>query len=636
MQYRADIDGLRAVAVLLVLFFHLDVRYFSAGWLGVDVFFILSGFLITSIIAPQIGHDNFSFKDFYARRIRRLFPALFTTVFLTFMAAAFLLIPADFQALSKSALGAVFSVSNMIFWSEAGYWDQVSHLKPLLHTWSLSVEEQFYLLWPALIFLCGGTKSRKTFFALAVFGLISFFLGIAFRAHTSSVFYIFIFRIFEFAAGGVLGLYMLSGQPSISDKFKPFIFWLSAAALMVLVFSNPSFKTFLGLPAVLLCVAVCGLLFAGNDGLATRVLGSPPLTWLGKRSYSIYLTHWPLIVLYQQIDPTALNGQKWVFLFMASVLTGWALYACVESRFRYTSHSRPKTAKLSPPRFGLILGGFFLVTSAAYAHSYSSGGWTWRYTANPMYQYAHMTVEKVNEIRARAIVRTCPQLNFIEITIEGKCFEKASTSDVIIMGNSHAEDTLNIWNEMFPADKIAFLGGAGCPPIYPIQEFGSPDCMGINKRRFEAIEQIPADWDGIFVFGGKTDRRNVKGHRDAMLHIKKLGHKILILGNTPVFKQEVHAQVMKAGDVDIAEQELNEKHTLKLATDGIFRNFAKKHGFAFVSKRKALCPRANYCRIHDDGKLFYFDSNHLTVDGSKYLAKKLKPAVLKARKALGR
>jgi len=221
MKYRPDIDGLRAIAVLLVLFFHLDVTGFSAGWLGVDVFFILSGFLVTSIISVKIGQETFSFKDFYIRRIRRLFPALFATVFLTFIAGAFILVPADFQALSKSALGAVFSISNMVFWSEAGYWDQASHLKPLLHTWSLSVEEQFYLVWPALIFLCGGTRSKKTLLILAGLGILSYLAGIAFRDSISAVFYIFVFRIFEFAAGGVLGLYMLSENKVSLQKYKP-------------------------------------------------------------------------------------------------------------------------------------------------------------------------------------------------------------------------------------------------------------------------------------------------------------------------------------------------------------------------------------------------------------------------------
>jgi len=360
------------------------------------------------------------------------------------------------------------------------------------------------------------------------------------------------------------------------------------------------------------------------------------MTWLGKRSYSIYLTHWPIIVLYQRLDPTALNGQKWLILFAVSILSGWALYAFVESKFRYAVHKTENSGPPAKTKFALGIGTVFLAMSITYAHGYASGGWVWRYNDDPMSRYARMTLEKVNVARVDAIVQTCPGYSFTDITIAGKCYDRAAKADVIIMGNSHAEDMLNIWADMFPEDTIAFLGGAGCPPVYPVQEFGSKDCPDINQRRFEAIDSLPKDWNGLFVFGSKTDKRNIKGHKAAIRHIDQLGHKILIIGNTPVFKEEVHAQVMKAGDLELAERTLNEKYALTLGTDGNLRKFAKTHGYGFVSKRKALCPRADYCRVHHDRKLFYFDSNHLTGDGTDYLAEKLKPAILEARKQLGR
>ncbi len=149
-DYRPDIDGLRAIAVLAVVLFHLDIEVFSGGFVGVDVFFVISGFLISSIIAAKAEAGRFSFRDFYLGRVRRIIPPLVATVAVTFIASAFILTPDDFQRFSRSAVAALASASNIVFYLEAGYWDTASELKPLLHTWSLGgVEEQFYLVWPA-------------------------------------------------------------------------------------------------------------------------------------------------------------------------------------------------------------------------------------------------------------------------------------------------------------------------------------------------------------------------------------------------------------------------------------------------------------------------------------------------------
>ncbi|TCO74894.1 acyltransferase family protein [Chromatocurvus halotolerans] len=149
MNYRPDIDGLRAIAVLAVVIFHLGVPGFQGGYVGVDVFFVISGYLITSIILAQHAEGRFYFTQFYARRVRRLFPPLIATVLATTLGCAVILEPYDMIAYGRSAVATLFSVSNILFFSEAGYWDSASELKPLLHTWSLGVEEQFYLLWPA-------------------------------------------------------------------------------------------------------------------------------------------------------------------------------------------------------------------------------------------------------------------------------------------------------------------------------------------------------------------------------------------------------------------------------------------------------------------------------------------------------
>ena len=171
------IDGLRAIAVLAVVIFHLGVPGFDGGYIGVDVFFVISGFLITSIIKGKLEAGDFSLKDFYSRRIRRLVPPLLVTVAVTVVGAGLLLTPYDMIRFARSAVAAIFSLSNIVFFLEACYWDTASELKPLLHTWSLGVEEQFYLFWPALLVLIMAARERVSFTAamIAITVIRSFF-----------------------------------------------------------------------------------------------------------------------------------------------------------------------------------------------------------------------------------------------------------------------------------------------------------------------------------------------------------------------------------------------------------------------------------------------------------------------------
>ena len=173
-DYRRDIDGLRAIAVLSVFFYHLGVSPFSGGFVGVDIFFVISGFLITRLIVDQKTSGKFTFAEFYIRRVRRLFPALAFTIAATLAAGVYFFSTVDLARIGSSAIAAILSLSNIYFWQQAGYFDAASIVKPLLHTWSLSVEEQFYLVWPAmLVILLGRFSRRVTLVAIVLIGLAS-------------------------------------------------------------------------------------------------------------------------------------------------------------------------------------------------------------------------------------------------------------------------------------------------------------------------------------------------------------------------------------------------------------------------------------------------------------------------------
>lgn len=213
-QYRPDIDGLRAIAILTVLLFHLGVSAFSGGYIGVDVFFVISGYLITKLIRDEVSAtEKFSFSNFYIRRVRRLFPSLVFTLCLTLVAAAFLFSAQFFERFGASLLHALFSLSNFYFWKNSDYFAPAAELEPLLHTWSLSVEEQFYLLWPITLVLLLKKSSGVRFGILLIIFAMSLALTRYYIHQTSMIFYLLPFRVFEFIIGALM-VWIVEGKSS--------------------------------------------------------------------------------------------------------------------------------------------------------------------------------------------------------------------------------------------------------------------------------------------------------------------------------------------------------------------------------------------------------------------------------------
>jgi len=235
------LEGLRALAIIVVLLFHLDVPYFTGGYIGVDLFFVISGYIITKNIAEKSYANKFSIAEFYVKRIRRLFPALFLTILATLIAGYFFLTPYDYEELTKSGLFSTFSLANIHFWQSAGYFDTASHMKPLLHMWSLSVEEQFYIIWPTL--LLGLIALAKKWNNAITIGIATIFLISALGAVIVSMsspptaFFWFVFRIYQFMAGAFLVFIPNSKDQSTSSSHStiPLMPLLSILGLISLI-----------------------------------------------------------------------------------------------------------------------------------------------------------------------------------------------------------------------------------------------------------------------------------------------------------------------------------------------------------------------------------------------------------------
>jgi len=359
-NYRPDIDGLRALAIAGVLLFHIKPSLLSGGYVGVDMFFVISGYLITSIIYKGISMEKFSLVNFYERRIRRIFPAFFTMLFFV-VSSGLLLLPDDFSALSRSAFYAIASISNILFYDVgADYYNTDFENNPLIHTWSLGVEEQFYLALPLLLF--ASCKLFKSTRSLIVFLLILFAISLA-----SSIYYVHVkpmkafflmpFRAWELLLGSTLAL---AKPRQLSTFLGNSTGTLGLGLVLFSMFLYTEDTAFPGFAALLPCVGGALLIFAGQNPRiwTSRLLSLKPVVALGLISYSVYLWHWPLIAFAKYLFPQSIGIT--VTVLVASILIGAFSWRFIEQPFRKPDFLQRKTI------FGLWAGISVLMLVIAY------------------------------------------------------------------------------------------------------------------------------------------------------------------------------------------------------------------------------------------------------------------------------
>ncbi len=450
MVYRPDIQGLRGISVLAVMLFHLGVG-FPGGFIGVDVFFVISGFLMTGIISEEFSkRGTFSFAEFYSRRIRRIFPALLVTILLTTALGYFLLLPGDYREFAESGLYAALSLGNVFFYFSTGYFDIPAESKGLLHTWSLGVEEQFYLIWPLVMLgLLSVGKGRRATMFWCLLGIVG--AGFLISVHSvltnpKAAFYLLHARLWELAAGGLLVFVPRLGGRWLGEAMPG----AGLGLILWSVFSLSSDMPFPGwnaLPAVIGAALIIGP--ANTTSGAAHALSFKPLTFVGQISYSLYLWHWPLIVFWRQYRSGApLTLGNAAMLASISVLVAFASWKWVEQPFR----------KSHPPKIVLPLG---LAAAAAVAVA------------------AFGVVEKNGlpgrispRLEALASLTTmwdwhCPHTPApLDVDCAVGAEWRTAASKGVIWGDSHAEHLLPLLDlaGRQTGRSIALFGD--CPPIY--------------------------------------------------------------------------------------------------------------------------------------------------------------------------
>jgi peptidoglycan/LPS O-acetylase OafA/YrhL len=359
-KYRADIDGLRAIAVMAVVLHHLSAPLVPGGYVGVDVFFVISGYLITNIISREIAEGKFTFSNFYERRARRIFPALFAMLAVTLIIGYFLLLPSDYVATMRAALGTLLFSSNIVFWREMaeGYFAATDvALNPLLHTWSLAVEEQYYVFFPFLLLLCYRYFRRHVALVLVACAIVSLAGAVLLIEKKSvAVFFLSPFRAWELLIGALLAL---NAVPALKSRaVREIAAGAGLLAILVACFLYDSKTTFPGWTALAPVLGAAAIIHAGANGnsMAGRLLQWRPMVYTGLISYSLYLWHWPLIVLVRYFNGMeALTSYLIAGLLVVSLALGSLSYHFIEQPFRRGGRITPRFVFSSSAVFALLL-----------------------------------------------------------------------------------------------------------------------------------------------------------------------------------------------------------------------------------------------------------------------------------------
>jgi len=490
--YRADIDGLRAIAVMLVLVFHFDLFSLGkAGFIGVDVFFVISGFLITSIIKKQLDNNTFSLKNFYIKRVRRLAPPLVAVLLLTLLVGSFILLPTEFKELTTQVFFSQLYIANIFFWQSVNYFGLHADGVFLLHTWSLAVEEQFYLLYPlGLLFVY---RYLKVMFWPAIIFLLlaSFLLNIAFvESKPEATFYLLPMRAWELLLGGIIPLVNVKvSRPKFVDQILGVLGFVCIFLSVFLYQKNTVFPGYFALFPTL-GAALCIIAGTNYKTFSSSLLSFSPAVYIGRISYSLYLVHWPIIVfavVYLGDDYTML--WRWITFFL-SIVFAVVIYHVIENPIRHKKIL--SSDKIFIASYGIII----CASVGLYVLSNSTGGFPARFSSEVV-----ALADKVND--KNPPLSECEYSKANRLNSESYCKIGSNTSSPtwFIYGDSHAWAAYKVFDEWLKArnESAYFAFQHSCPPVKNIYLLGRQGlCFEFNQSVSEYID-THQDIDKVFL-----------------------------------------------------------------------------------------------------------------------------------------
>lgn len=618
LKYRPDIDGLRAIAVLAVVFFHAFPNYISGGFIGVDIFFVISGFLITSILLKDFENNSFSFLTFYARRFRRILPALIVVLVGTWLIAQRVFLPSEFRLLGKHMLASAFFVENFVLFREAGYFDLSSDFKPLLHLWSLSVEEQFYLIWPLILVLSYHSKF-KTCRVLSAIGLGSFLINILLvRTWPSAIFYLLPSRLWELASGAGLS-YCLFGPSrnkylSLPVWLKELFSWVSLICIVAAAFSikkNPVYPGWLGALPVLSALILIGV--GPNTLISNYVLSNRLLVWIGKISYPVYLWHWSLLSIARIASESPITNQTTLFLILLTFILSWLTYWIVETPIRKIEIAYQGQQDYS---WQLVIGSLtclVLIGAVGVLSERSNILFTSEQKKLLSLEHASNLYRQEGE----KVIRSSGD------KLDGS---ESPGKKVLLWGDSIAAQFFPTLQSKGSVLGATVLAQTGCPPLL---EFLGNECLHWNEQIAERIGKIrpdvvllAANWYEVL-----SDKNDISRSLDKT--VTKLRHSgvknIILIGAHPFWIDSTPDMLIRRflrRNLAIPERLDGAIPKDKAMLNDSISRYTKREGIHFISLSQVLCNSSG-CLVRRgpdfDRDLINWDRNHLAAKGLQFV-----------------
>ncbi len=627
VKYRADIDGLRAIAVLSVVAFHAFPNWFKGGFVGVDIFFVISGFLISTILFENLERNTFSFLEFYIRRVKRIFPALLIVLISCLIFGWFALFADEYKQLGKHIAAAAGFVSNLVLWSENGYFDNAAETKPLLHLWSLGIEEQFYIFWPLLLWIVW--KKRFNLFNITIVMLAaSFVLNIwIIQKDAIATFYIPQTRFWEMFTGALLAWSTLQQKTAkfrdhgLSANMQA---WLGAMLLVAGVSLTTSASQFPGWWALLPTLGAVLIISAGMRAWLNRVvLSNKILVWVGLISFPLYLWHWPLLSFARIIESETPARSIRIVAVLISILLAWLTYKLIEIPIRFGPRNKMKT---------IVLVVLMIIMGYTGYSVYLREGLKFRDPTADRVYIAQRIEQQFSDICSH---------QFRKIS---HCAEQIKTgkSIVLLVGDSHVRHTYEILKDQVTGsnhDFIAFSNG-GCPFLVDINTGNVDDCAAKNAEVMEFIRKNKTNIKAIVIAGEYTIYTGADWLKDvngkgisfgssfSRTLAKLQGIPIIIFEQVPPISFEPKKCLSRP--FRISQNDFNCQMNygdalalLEISRKAIHKAIEEFSNVTLFNIDSALCDR-EVCRVISNNNLLYYDKTHMNPIGVAYVRSQIR------------
>ena len=605
---RADLDGLRGIAILAILACDFGLPGAAGGFIGIDAFFVISGFLTTRAILARTSEGRWSLGDFYCRRLRRSFPALFVTLVVALAAATVLLMPEALQRFGTSAFASVLGLSNILYWADASAFVASAAQTPLHHTWAISVTAQWLLIWPPLMMVLLKRGPALVVATLILAGALSIWAGQTLLASDAlAVWFLTPLRLAAFAAGALLVWLPRWRQAEEA---------LLLAGLGCLVYATAAFVPTTPFPGTDLLLPTLGATLVVYAGQAPRIgalLRHPFPVWLGGLSYALYLVHWPLLGFVQTYLLRPVAAWELAALGLIALALAWLLARFVERPFR------DNLPRLSPPAFGLVCAGLVMAVMTVSGLMRIGDGWTWRIPAEVRPAIVALEFSRKSRETANR-VGVCHLNMWVGKTalgsyVDERCMRIDPTrANYLILGDSHGGDRYAGLSAAYPEVNFLQMTTASCRPLLDTDftDYQCPARMEYVFRKF-----LPgASLDGVILVG-RWQARDLDKLRATLRHLRRLGPRVILIGPAveivPWVPDLVFRHGRRAGLEDWVSRFIVPE---RLEMDRRMRVLAAEEGAEYDSAIDALCPERRCPVLSPEGRLLIVDYGHQAPEGA--------------------